>query len=210
MPQSAEEYVQSLYPEDADLQKVMEGIQSSGMPQISIEPVYGRLLTMLTGIAGAKRGLEIGALGGYSGICIARGLGKGGKLISLELKQEFAEVAKSRLLEAGFGECVEYRIGEALDQLQQLEEEGQRFDLVFIDADKGNYPRYLEWAIRLANPGAVIIGDNTLMHGKTMDPERNSPSVIAMRKFNEQIAGDPRLESTILPAYDGLAIARVK
>lgn len=192
------------------MQKVMKGIQDSGMPQISIEPVYGRLLTMLTRMVGTQWALEIGALGGYSGMCIARGLGDGGKLICLELKQEFAEVAKSHLQEAGLGECVEYRIGEALDQLQLLEEEGQRFDLVFIDADKGNYPRYLEWAIRLANPGAVIIGDNALMHGKTMDPGRNSPSVTAMRKFNEQIAGDPRLESTILPAYDGLAIARVK
>ncbi|MEB3100270.1 O-methyltransferase [Paenibacillaceae bacterium T2] len=210
MPQSAEEYVQSLYPEDADLQMVMKGIEASAMPQISIEPVYGRLLTMLTAIAGAKRALEIGALGGYSGICIARGLREGGKLISLELKQEFAEVAKRHMQKAGFGELVEYRIGEALDQLQLLEEEGQRFDLVFIDADKGNYPRYLEWAIRLANPGAVIIGDNAMLHGKTMDPGRNSPSAIAMRKFNKQIAGDPRLESTILPAYDGLAIARVK
>jgi caffeoyl-CoA O-methyltransferase len=105
---------------------------------------------------------------------------------------------------------VEYRIGEALDQFEVLKAEGKTFDFFFIDADKVNYPNYLEWAIKLANPGAVIAGDNTLMHGDVLDPAVKKASVEAMREFNRKIAEDPRLESTVLPAYDGLAIARIR
>ncbi|MDF2814625.1 MAG: O-methyltransferase [Paenibacillus sp.] len=207
---SAEQYAESLYEEDADLVRVLEGIRANGMPEISIAAGYGRLLTMLARMKAAKRILEIGALGGYSGICLARGLSEEGRLISLELKEEFAAVARKHLTDAGLGDKVEYRIGEALDSLKQLEQEGIRFDFYFIDADKGNYVNYLEWAIRLANPGAVIVGDNSLMRGRVIDPKVTSNSVQVMRKFNQMIATDPRLESTLLPAYDGLCIARVK
>lgn len=207
---SAEQYVESLLLEDAQLEKVKASIREQDMPEISVALGYGKLLTLLARMIGAKRILEIGALGGYSGICLARGLADGGRLISLELKQEYADVAFANLKEAGHGDQVEYRIGEALDSLEQLEREGQRFDLFFIDADKGNYPNYLEWAIRLANPGAIVVGDNTLMRGKTTNPEQKGNAVTQMRKFNELIAQDPRLEGVLLPAYDGLAIARVK
>ncbi|NEW08766.1 O-methyltransferase [Paenibacillus sp. SYP-B3998] len=207
---TAESYMEGLYEVDEVLEKVKEGIRSHNMPEISIAPGYGRLLTMLVTMIGAKRVLEIGALGGYSGICLARGLKENGKLISLELKQDFADVAKHNVTEAGYGDRVEYRIGEALEHLTQLKERGERFDFFFIDADKVNYPNYLEYAIQLANHGAVIAGDNTLMRGKVIDPQQNKASVQAMRKFNHLIASDPRLESTILPAYDGLALARVK
>lgn len=208
--QTADRYVESLYETDADLERVNEAIRRHGMPEISVAPGYGRLLTMLVRLSGANRLLEIGALGGYSGICLARGLSGGGKLTSLELKDEFASVAKANLTAAGFGDVVEYRIGEALDSLERLGEEGASFDFFFIDADKGNYVRYLDWAIRLAAPGALIVGDNALLHGKTMDPDAKGGSVVVMREFNSRIATDPRLESTILPAYDGLCIARVK
>jgi caffeoyl-CoA O-methyltransferase len=161
-------------------------------------------------MTGATKVLEIGALGGYSGICLARGLKEGSKLISLELKQDFADVAKQNLTDAGLGEHVEYRIGEALVHLGELLEQGERFDFFFIDADKVNYPNYLELAIKLANPGAIVAGDNTLMRGKVIDASQTKASVQAMRTFNQLIATDPRLESTILPAYDGLALARVK
>jgi predicted O-methyltransferase YrrM len=207
---SAEQYVDSLLGSDPILNKVKENIRAHNMPEVSIAPGYGKLLTMLVSLTGASQVLEIGALGGYSGICLARGLKDGGKLISLELKQEYADLACRHLTEAGLGDKVEYRIGEALDSLKLLETEGKRFDMVFIDADKGNYPNYLEWAIKLSNPGALIIGDNTLLHGRTMNPSANGNSVIQMRKFNERIMKDPRLEGVILPAYDGLAIARVK
>ncbi|TDF95822.1 O-methyltransferase [Paenibacillus piri] len=207
---TAEQYVESLLEQDAMLNKVKEGIREQGMPEISIAPGYGKLLTLLVKMNGAKRVLEIGALGGYSGICLARGLSDDGRLISLELKQEYADVAYRHLTEAGLGDKVSYRIGEALDSLVQLGEEGQRFDVFFIDADKGNYPNYLEWAIKLANPGAIIVGDNTLMHGRSMDPREKGNAVTQMRLFNEKMTGDPRLEGVILPAYDGLAIARVR
>ncbi|MFD0678097.1 MULTISPECIES: O-methyltransferase [unclassified Paenibacillus] len=207
---TAEQYVESLLEQDEQLISVKESIRAKGMPEISIAAGYGKLLTLLVKMNGAKNILEIGALGGYSGICLARGLGEGGKLISLELKQEYADAAHQNLREAGLGDKVEYRIGEALNNLEQLDAEGQRFDIFFIDADKGNYPNYLEWAIKLANPGAVIIGDNTLMHGRSMDPKEKGNAVTKMRLFNEGIAGDPRLEGVILPAYDGLAIARVR
>jgi caffeoyl-CoA O-methyltransferase len=208
--QSAEQYVEFLLNRDEQLEKVKEGIRSHKMPEISIAPGYGKLLTLLVKMAGAKRILEIGALGGYSGICLTRGLGADGKLISLELKQEYADVAQQHLTEAGLGDKVEYRVGEALPHLQRLEEEGQKFDAFFIDADKGNYPNYLEFAIRLANPGAIIMGDNALMHGRTMDSKEQGNAVTRMRQFNASMAGDPRLEGVILPAYDGLAIARVR
>jgi caffeoyl-CoA O-methyltransferase len=207
---TADQYVESLYARDPKLERVLEGIRQRKMPEISVKPGYGRLLTMLVRMNGAKRVLEIGALGGYSGICLARGLPEEGRLVSLELKAEYAEVARQHLTEAGLGDKVEYRVGEALVSLDQLEAEGQRFDFFFIDADKGNYLNYLERAIRLSNPGALIVGDNTLMHGRTMDPEEQGNSVRAMRAFNERIANDPRLESTVLPAYDGLAIALVR
>jgi caffeoyl-CoA O-methyltransferase len=207
---TSEEYVESLLNMDPILEKVKEGIRNEGMPEISIAPGYGRLLTLLARMIAAKQILEIGALGGYSGICLARGLSEGGKLISLDVNEQFAAVAKQHLIMAGLGDLVEYRIGDATVSLQQLEQEGVKFDLIFIDADKGGYPHYLEKAIAMSNPGAVIIGDNTLMHGKSMDLSVNSPSVIAMRQFNETMTSDPRLEGIILPAYDGLAIARVK
>lgn len=205
-----EDYISSLYPSDPMLDKVLSRIREQGMPEISIAPQYGKLLTLLVLAARTSAALEIGALGGYSGICIARGLAPGGRLVSLELEERFAQVAKSHLTEAGFGEQVEYRLGEALPSLEKLDEEGARFDFFFIDADKTNYPNYLEWAIRLANPGALIVGDNTLMRGRVADPGVSAGSVQAMRRFNEQIASDPRLDSTLLPAYDGLAIARVR
>jgi caffeoyl-CoA O-methyltransferase len=207
---TAESYMEGLYEEDAVLARVKEVIIVHNMPEISIAPGYGRLLTMLVTMIGAKRVLEIGALGGYSGICLARGLQEGGKLISLELKQDFADVAKQNVTDAGLGEFVEYRIGEALTHLNELLEQGERFDFFFIDADKVNYPNYLELAIQLANPGAIIAGDNTLMRGKVVDEKQTKASVQAMRTFNQRIATDARLESTILPAYDGLALARVK
>ncbi|CQR54929.1 O-methyltransferase [Paenibacillus riograndensis] len=205
-----EEYSEQLYTEDALLLKVKQAIKDSGMPEVSIAPGYGRLLTMLVAASRSTRILEIGALGGYSGICLCRGLSKAGRLTSLELKAEYAELAGRHLEEAGFGEAVEYKLGPALDSLKLLEAEGRTFDFFFIDADKENYPNYLEYAIKLAAPGAVIAGDNIFLRGRTLNAEKNGPAVQAMRRFNEMIANDERLTSTLLPAYDGLALAVVK
>lgn len=205
-----EEYGDELYAKDEVLERVTESIANHGMRDVSIAPGYGRLLTLLVKLAGAKSVLEIGALGGYSGICIARGLPADGRLVSLELKEENAELARSNLQEAGFGQMVEYMVGPALDSLHTLEQRGERFDFFLIDADKENYPNYLEYAIKLAKPGALIAGDNILLRGRTLNPDKNGPSVQAMRRFNEMIARDERLISTLLPAYDGLALAMVK
>jgi len=208
---SVEQYVEGLFStrEDPDLERVLVSIREHGMPEISVHPSYGRLLTLLAGASGAVNALEIGALGGYSAICIARGLQPGGSLISLELKEDFAQLARSNVSAAGFGGMVSWRIGEALHSLTELEAEGKTFDFFFIDADKGNYPNYLDWALKLGNPGAIVVADNTLLKGRVADPAKDSPSVLAMRSFNERIASDPRLQGVILPAYDGLAIARI-
>ena len=204
-----ENYINTLFPPDEDLQRVLDGIRAKGMPEISVPNGYGRLLTMLVGLTGAREALEIGALGGYSGICLARGLQEGGSLTSLELLQEYADTAREHVEAAGFGGAVSYLVGDAGASLEKLSAEGRRFDFFFIDADKGGYPKYLDYAIELARPGALIVADNTLLRGRVADPERTGPSVLAMREFNERIATDPRLTGTLLPAYDGLAVVRV-
>ncbi|WP_296979383.1 O-methyltransferase [Thermobacillus sp. ZCTH02-B1] len=205
-----EAYVSRLLGTDPDLERAMEGIREADMPEVSVAPGYGRLLTILAMAAGARDALEIGALGGVSAICIARGLAPGGALISLELKPEYAAIARSHVEAAGLGDRVRFMVGDALESLGKLEGEGRRFDFVFIDADKGRYPDYLEWSIRLARPGALIVADNTLLRGRVAEPGTPGPSVAAVRAFNERLTGDPRLVATLLPGYDGLAVAFVK
>ena len=207
---NAEAYVNRLLGADPDLERAAAGIREAGMPEISVAPGYGRLLTILAAASGAREALEIGALGGVSGICIARGLAEGGMLTSLELKPEYAAIARAHLEAAGLGDRVQFMIGDALQSLEKLAGEGRRFDFFFIDADKGRYPDYLEWAIRLARPGAVITADNTLLRGRVDDPAAQGPSVAAMRAFNDRLTSDPRLIATVLPGYDGLAVAFVK
>ncbi|OAX49829.1 O-methyltransferase [Paenibacillus sp. AD87] len=205
-----DEYVNQLFQEDDLLLKVKEAIRSNGMPEVSVAAAYGRLLTFLAKTSKSEAVLEIGVLGGYSGICLARGLSDGGTLTSLELKEQYAAMARGHLEEAGFGDKVEYRIGPAADSLEQLAQEGRTFDFFFIDADKENYPVYLDYAIKLARPGAVIVGDNCFLRGRTLNSDKQGPAVLAVRRFNEQMASDPRLVTTMLPDYDGLALAWVK
>ncbi|HEY4389978.1 MAG TPA: class I SAM-dependent methyltransferase [Paenibacillus sp.] len=205
-----EQYGDELYAEDEVLSRVTRSIEEHGIQDVSIAPGYGRLLTLLVRLGDAKRALEIGALGGYSGICLARGLGADGHLVSLEISEDNAKLAGSNMEMAGYGQMAEYMVGPALDSLEVLKQRGEKFDFFLIDADKGNYPAYLEYAISLAAPGALIAGDNTLLRGRTLNSDKNGPSVMAMRKFNEMIATDERLLSTMLPAYDGLALALVK
>ncbi|WP_226000766.1 O-methyltransferase [Paenibacillus sp. BJ-4] len=205
-----EQYVDQLVQEDEALRGIREAIIGEGMPEVSVAHPYGKLLTFLIEVSGAQEVLEIGALGGYSGLCLARGLGEKGRIVSLELKEAYALLAHKHMKNNGYGDCVEYRIGPAADSLQALQEEGRTFDFFFIDADKENYPVYLEYAIALAKPGAIIAGDNCFLRGRTLNTDKNGPAVQAVRRFNETIATDPRLVSTLLPAYDGLALARVK
>jgi predicted O-methyltransferase YrrM len=208
---SREQYVRDLYAKEDDvLVAVRESIKAKDMPAISVGPEVGKLLEILVKLTGAEKALEIGALGGYSGICLARALPANGKLVSLELLQDYADLAHENLKKAGLGDKVEYRVGEALNSLQALGDEGAKFDLFFIDADKENYINYLEWAIRLGNPGAVILADNVLWSGRVYDPENNDESTLALRAFNEKVAADERVDAIILPIGDGLTVARVK
>ncbi|SFB33569.1 Predicted O-methyltransferase YrrM [Cohnella sp. OV330] len=207
---SPEAYFDGLFGEDADLVRVSESIRERGMPDISVAPGYGRLLTMLVAAARCRAVLEIGALAGYSGICLARGLADGGKLTSLELKPEYAELATANIAKAGYGDCAEMIVGDALASLDKLNAAGRRFDFFFIDADKENYPNYLERAIGLAAPGALIAADNTLLRGRTLNEAKQGPAVQAVRDFNRRLATDPRLLGTHLPSYDGLALFMVR
>lgn len=211
LPANPEAYFDGLFEPDPEWERVSRTIRERGMPEISVAPGYGRLLTMLVAATRARSLLEIGALAGYSGICLARGLPAGeGRLVSLELKPEYAELASANLAAAGFGDRAQTLVGAAADSLALLEAEGRRFDFFFIDADKENYPVYLEFAIRLANPGAIIAADNTLLRGRTLNPDKQGPAVMAVREFNRTIARDPRLIGTHLPSYDGLALAMVR
>ena len=197
--------------QDTLLEEVIASIEGNGMPAISVSPSSGKLLTMLTAISGAKNVLEIGALGGYSGICLAKGFGSEGKLTSLELEERYATLAASNLAKTGFGDQVSYRTGPALQSLEGLVDEGQRFDFFFIDADKENYENYLDYCIRLAEAGALIVTDNVLAGGSVVDPEAKPKRYTELMKtFNKTVANHPRLESLLIPIGDGLTISRVK
>ncbi|MFD2682483.1 O-methyltransferase [Bacillus seohaeanensis] len=206
-----QEYINSLFvKEDSILEAVIESIDANGMRNISVSPEIGNILTLLVKTSGAKQILEIGALGGYSGICLARGLPKEGHLTSLELEREYADLAHENLEKAGFGDQVTYYTGEALKSLEQLKKEQKRFDFIFIDADKGNYPNYLEYSLQLANPGALIVGDNVLQRGRVFDVSHVDSRTESIRAFNQRMASDPNVESMMLPIGDGLLVGRVK
>ncbi|ARF12927.1 MULTISPECIES: O-methyltransferase [Sporosarcina] len=196
---------------DQVLEDVLLSIQENGMRSISVSPASGKTLTMLVSLTGAKNVLEIGALGGYSGICLARGFNEEGHLTSLELEESFATLAKSNLTKAGFGEQVTYKTGLAVDSLKALKAEGKTFDFFFIDADKENYQNYLDGCLELAEPNAVIVADNVLAGGSVANPSfLDKQYTENMRKFNEYTAQHPRLTSVLLPIGDGLTISQVQ
>lgn len=207
-------YIEELFvPPDPALESALRRSREAGLPEINVSPNQGRLLQLLAEMAGARRVLEIGTLGGYSGIHLARALPEDGRLISLELDEHHAEVARESIAEAGLAERVEVRVGDARRLLAAMAEGREApFDLVFIDADKDGYPEYLEWAIRLSRQGTLILGDNTIRGGAVLDGGDEASR--AIREFNEKLARDPRLSGIVLPIMrewvDGLAIARVK
>ncbi|MGE7118730.1 O-methyltransferase [Peribacillus sp. NPDC046944] len=205
-------YIDSVfYQQNTLLEDVLSSIEENGMRPISVSPSSGKLLTMLVSISGAKSILEIGALGGYSGICLARGFGKEGRLTSLELEESYAKLANSNLAKAGFADQVSYMTGPALQSLEKLVDENKRFDFFFIDADKENYENYLRLCIDLAEPGALIITDNVLANGSVVDseviPKRYTE---VMKRFNITVANHPQLESLLIPIGDGMTISQVK
>lgn len=206
-------YIEHLFgTSDEVLEATLRDSRRGGLPEINVSPNQGRLLRLLVEIAGARRILEIGALGGYSAIHLARGLPEDGELISLELDEHHADVARNNVERAGLSDIVEVRVGDAHRLLTNLIENGEDpFDLVFIDADKEGYPDYLEASLRLVRPGSLILGDNTIRNGTVLDPQEETAR--ATREFNRLVAEDPRLHGIVLPLIreriDGMTIARV-
>ena len=206
-------YIEDLFgSSDEVLEATLRDSRRGGLPDINVSPNQGRLLQLMVEISGARRVLEIGTLGGYSAIHLARGLPEGGRLVSLELDGHHADVARTNVKRAGLSEVVEIRVGDAHELLDDLAEGDEApFDLVFIDADKEGYPDYLQAGLRLVRPGSLILGDNTIRGGSVLDPQGGTAR--ATREFNRLVAEDPRLHGIVLPLIreriDGMTIARV-
>jgi predicted O-methyltransferase YrrM len=204
-----------LAPTDPALAAALEASAAAGLPQIQVSPLQGKLLHLLARAQGARQILEIGTLGGYSAIWLARALPPGGRLITLEADAKHAEVARGNVARAGLAEVVEVRQGPALDTLPKLAREGRDpFDLVFIDADKPSLPDYFGWALQLTRAGSLILIDNVVRNGGVIDAESTEPAVQATRRVIDLMAAEPRIAATALQVtgvkgYDGLAIALV-
>lgn len=213
---AVDQYIDHLVaPEDAALKAVLPALDAAGMPQISISPNQGKFLQMLALLCRAERILELGTLGGYSTIWMARALPKTGRLISLELEAAYAEVARENIVRAGLSEKVDIRVGNALETLAALEKENAGpFDLIFIDADKPPYAEYFQWALRLSRPGSLIVADNVIREGAVLEPDSPDERVTGVRRFNQLIADHPAVSASILQTvgakgYDGMAFAVV-
>ncbi|MFG1241955.1 O-methyltransferase [Xanthobacter sp. V7C-4] len=208
--------VERLLPADPVLDEALAASGKAGLPAISVSAAQGQMLHLFARMIGARRILEIGTLGGYSAIFLARALPADGKLVTLEFEPRHAEVARANLARAGLSDKVDLRVGRAIDTLPKLEEEGQGpFDLIFIDADKPSNPDYLHWALRLSRPGTVIICDNVVRSGKVLDSESSDANVIGVRRLFDLAGADPRLSSTAVQTvgakgYDGFALLLVE
>jgi predicted O-methyltransferase YrrM len=196
---------------DAALDAALADSDAAGLPRIAVSPTHGKLLHLVARMRGARRILEIGTLGGYSTIWLARALPTDGELVTLEYSAKHADVARANIARAGLADRVQVRVGAALDTLPSLD---GPFDVVFIDADKPNNPDYVRWALRLTRPGSVIIVDNVVRDGRIADPDDTDPAVVGTRRVNELLAAEPTVEVTMLQTvgskgYDGFALALV-
>jgi predicted O-methyltransferase YrrM len=204
---------------DPVLDATLAASAAGGLPTIAVSPAQGKLLNLLARTMGARTILELGTLGGYSTIWLARALAPGGRLVTLEANPAYAEVARANIEAAGLADVVELRVGAALDTLPQLTAEGgDPFDLIFIDADKKNTPNYFTWALELSRAGSLIIADNVIRDGALIDPDSDDPTVEGSRRFHEMLAseedGDARVSATTIQTvgvkgYDGFTLALV-
>ncbi|MFE3150619.1 O-methyltransferase [Streptomyces sp. NPDC059218] len=200
---------------DEALDAAVEASDGAGLPAMQVAANQGKLLNLLARLQGARTVLEIGTLGGYSTIWLARALPEGGKVVTLEADPAYAEVARANIERAGLADVVEIRIGRALDTLPELAAEGHGpFDVVFIDADKPSNPDYLAWSLKLTRPGSLIIADNVVRDGEVVDATSEDPKVQGVRRFTELVAAEPTLSATALQTvgskgYDGLMMALV-
>jgi predicted O-methyltransferase YrrM len=204
-----------LVPSDPALDGALAASADAGLPAISVAPNQGKLLQLLARIQGARNILEVGTLGGYSTIWLARALPPGGRLVTLELIPKHAEVARDSIARAGLAEVVDLRLGRAVDSLAQLATEAREpFDFVFIDADKASIPEYFAWALKLTRRGSVIVVDNVIRKGAVADASSEDPNVRGVRRFNELVAAEPRVSATAVQTvgskgYDGFALLLV-
>ncbi|MEW1771872.1 O-methyltransferase [Streptomyces sp. NPDC086777] len=208
-------FTSHLSPDDESLQAALRESEANELPHVNVTANQGKLLQLLAQIQDARNILEIGTLGGYSTIWLARALPADGRLISLEYSARHAEIAVRNIARAGLEKLVEVRVGPALESLPKLADENPApFDLVFIDADKANNPHYVEWALRLTRTGSLIVVDNVVRGGRVVDAESAEPDVVGTRAAIELIAAHPRLTGTAIQTvgskgYDGFALARV-
>jgi predicted O-methyltransferase YrrM len=207
--------IKKLIEPDAALEAALEASETADLPPIQVTPLQGKMLHLFALMVGARRILEIGTLGGYSTIWMARALPPEGRLVTLEFSPKHAAVARANFTRAGVSDRVDLREGAALDTLPKLAEEGAGpFDLVFIDADKENNVSYLEWALRLAHPGTIIVTDNVVRGGKVIDANCDEPMVQGTRRFFDAVSVEPRVSATAIQTvggktYDGFALLRV-
>jgi predicted O-methyltransferase YrrM len=211
-----DEYIcDHLCPSDPALEGALASSEASGLPALSVSPAQGKFLHVLAAAIGAKRVLEVGTLGGYSTTWLARALPADGRVISLELEEAHARVARANLDKAGVSDRAEVRVGPALQLLPQLQNDiDQPFCLSFIDADKANIPHYFDWAVKLSRPGSLIVVDNVVRKGALIDAHSMDENVIGVRRLHELLASDRRVAATTLQTvgvkgYDGLTIAVV-
>ena len=208
-------YAKAFGASDAVLTRVLAASKKAGLPDIQVSPLQGRLLMLLAQSMGAKRILEVGTLGGYSSIWMARALPADGRLVTLEYEKLHADVATKNLAMAGFADKVQVRQGAGADSMAALvKEKTAPFDFVFIDADKPGYPAYLEWALKLTRLGSLIVADNMVRQGKVADAGSGDAAVQGARKFNALVSKNPKLEATAVQTvgskgYDGFVLARV-
>ncbi|HEX5032229.1 MAG TPA: O-methyltransferase [Candidatus Eisenbacteria bacterium] len=206
--------VDALVPQDEVLTQALRASEAAGLPSIAVSASQGKLLHIIARAMGVRSALEIGTLGGYSTIWIARALLGGGRMITLEADPKHAEVARANIARAGFSEIVDVRLGKALDTLPKIQAEDKGpFDLVFIDADKVNIPHYYEWALKLTHPGSLIVVDNVVRDGGLIDPNGDE-SVQGVRKLHEILAKDSRVSATTIQTvgskgWDGVTFALV-
>ncbi|HTV14237.1 MAG TPA: O-methyltransferase [Acidobacteriaceae bacterium] len=211
-----ERYVDGLLiPSDPVLEAAINACEAAELPPIAVTPGQGKLLYLLARVQRAKRILEIGTLGGYSTIWLARALPADGSVVTLELEKKHADVAMANIAQADLSPLVDLRVGRALETLPELAAEGlEPFDMVFIDADKENTEAYFRWAMRLSREGAIIVVDNVIREGEVADPDTGDERVQGIRRFNEMLAAETRVEATTIQTvgskgYDGFTLAVV-
>lgn len=208
-------FAEALLGADRRMDEVLAANAAAGLPQIDVSPLQGKLIHLIARAIGARRILEIGTLGGYSTIWLARAVGPEGEVVTLEYEVEHARIAHANVTRAGLADRVDIRVGAALDLLPRVEAERRGpFDLVFIDADKASQDLYLAWGVRLSRPGTVIIGDNVVREGEVADGGSENPAVQGIRRFIDLLAREPRLSATAIQTvgtkgWDGFALAVV-